>query len=274
MIPQLALDLPSLESLLVEFLKNGISRIGMHDAVVGLSGGVDSAVVACLASRALEPGHVHCIMMPYATSSPDSLTDAQAVIDMLGVRSEQVDITPMADPLISADPDMDRVRKGNIMARCRMIVLYDRSARERALVIGTGNKTEIMLGYSTLHGDSACAINPLGDLYKSQVWKLARHLGLPRRIVEKPPSADLWAGQTDEQELGFSYKRVDELLYFMVDERRTRAELMDLGFEEHFIVKVQRLIERNQFKRMPPVIAKIGSRTINADFRYPRDWGT
>ena len=274
MIPQLALDLPSLESLLVEFLKNEISRVGMHDAVVGLSGGVDSAVVACLAARALGPDHVHCIMMPYSSSSPDSLTDAQSVIDMLGVKSERVDITPMADALITPDPDMDRVRKGNIMARCRMIVLYDRSARERALVIGTGNKTEILLGYSTLHGDSACAINPIGDVYKSQVWKLARHLGLPQRIIEKPPSADLWEGQTDEQELGFSYKRVDELLCFMVDERRAREELLELGFEEHFIAKVRRLIERNQFKRIPPVIAKVGARTVNADFRYPRDWGT
>jgi NAD+ synthase len=274
MLAQLALDLPGLEKLLTSFLENEVHRTGLNNAILGLSGGVDSAVVAYLAARALGPEHVYCVMMPYATSSPDSLADAQTVVDALGVHAERCDITPMVDPLFAAEPDMDKVRRGNIMARTRMIVLYDRSARDRGLVIGTGNKTEILLGYSTLHGDSACAINPLGDLYKSQVWKLARHLGVPPKIVEKAPSADLWMGQTDEGELGFSYKRVDELLAFLVDERRTRAELIDLGFEEHFIAKVSRMIERNQFKRMPPIIAKVGQRTVNADFRYPRDWGT
>jgi NAD+ synthase len=274
MIPQLALDLPALESLLTGFLKTEILRTGLTDAVIGLSGGVDSAVVAYLAARALGPDRVLCVMMPYATSSPDSVTDARSIIEQLGVRSELVDITPIVDPVFATDSSMDKVRRGNVMARVRMILLYDRSARARALVVGTGNKTEILLGYSTLHGDSACAINPIGDLYKSQVWKLARHLGVPQRIVEKAPSADLWAGQTDESELGFSYKRVDELLTFMVDERRSREELAELGFEEHFITKVARLIERNQFKRLPAVIAKVGQRTVNADFRYPRDWGT
>ena len=273
MLSQLKIDLPAVETLLVGFIHNEITRTGFKNAVLGLSGGVDSAVVAYLTAKALGPENVLCIMMPYATSSPDSISDAETVIRDLGVRSERVEITSMVDPLFAFDSSMDKVRRGNIMARQRMIILYDRSAREGALVVGTGNKTEILLGYSTLHGDAACAVNPIGDLYKSQVWKLARHLGVPHQIIEKPPSADLWTGQTDESELGFSYKRVDELLCFLVDERRSREELVELGFEEHFIAKVTRMIERNQFKRMPPVIAKVGQRTVNADFRYPRDWG-
>ncbi|HYQ87890.1 MAG TPA: NAD(+) synthase, partial [Bacteroidota bacterium] len=158
-------------------------------------------------------------------------------------------------------------------ARERMIILYDLSARERALVIGTSNKTEVMLGYGTQYGDTACAINPLGDLYKTQVWQLAEAAGVPKKIVEKKPTADLWAGQTDEGELGFSYKLVDRLLYAMIDERRNDEELNELGFEEHFIEKVRQLVQRNQFKRRPPIIAKVSHRTVNIDFRYPRDWG-
>ena len=159
------------------------------------------------------------------------------------------------------------------MARQRMIVLYDFSQKEKALVIGTSNKTESMLGYGTLFGDMACAINPLGDLYKTHIWDLASELGVPEKIIKKKPTADLWQGQTDEGELGFSYRSVDRLLYFMVDERRTNEELIGLGFDRTFCEKVRRKIQINQFKRRPPVIAKISHRTINVDFRYPRDWG-
>lgn len=273
MIPQLQLHLPTVKELLVLFLKNEISKIGLSKGVIGLSGGIDSALAAYLAAEALGPENVLCIMMPYKTSSASSITDAEAVISNLGVRSERVEITTMVDPIIDSDPGMEKVRRGNVMARMRMIVLYDRSAREKALVIGTGNKTEILLGYTTLFGDSACAINPIGDLYKTQVWALAEYLGIPEQIIHKPPSADLWNGQTDEDELGIQYRQADEILYFMIDERMTFDELTAKGFDSALIDKLVRLVQRNQFKRVPPLIAKVGSRTSNIDFRYARDWG-
>ncbi len=269
----LQLNAEIVRKLLVGFIRDEVTNTGFSQAVIGLSGGVDSAVVAYLATEALGKQNVLAVLMPYKTSSPESAADAKLVVEQLGIRHETVEITPIADPLISADGAMENVRKGNIMARARMIVLYDRSAREKALVIGTSNKTEIMLGYGTQYGDTACALNPVGDLYKTQIWQLAEVLGVPKKIIEKKPTADLWQGQTDEQELGFSYKLVDQLLYFMVDERRTEEELVERGFEKHFIQKVQRLIQRNQFKRVPPLIAKISHRTVNVDFRYARDWG-
>ncbi|HZY09946.1 MAG TPA: NAD+ synthase, partial [Bacteroidota bacterium] len=209
----------------------------------------------------------------YKTSSRESITDAKMVVKQLGVRSEIIEITQMVDAYFDADREVDHVRRGNVMARQRMIVLYDLSARDSSLVIGTSNKTEILLGYGTHYGDTACAINPIGDLYKTQVWQLAKALDVPKRIIEKKPSADLWEGQSDEEELGFSYKLADELLYYMIDERRSDEELAERGFEKNFIVKVRRLIQRNQFKRRPPLVAKISHRTVNVDFRYARDWG-
>ncbi len=261
-------------SLLVGFIADETRSAGFERGVIGLSGGVDSSLVAYLAVEALGAKNVSGVFLPYRTSSPSSLADAKQVAEALGIQSETVDITPMVDPCIALDPGMSEVRKGNIMARERMIVLYDCSARLGALVIGTSNKTETLLGYGTLFGDTACAINPIGDLYKTQVWDLAKAIGVPKSIVEKKPTADLWAGQTDEGELGFSYRQADELLYAMIDERRTKKELIEAGFEEHFIEKVQRLIQRNQFKRRPPVVAKVSHRTVNVDFRYPRDWGS
>ena len=269
----ISLNTGVVHSLLVNFINDEVRNAGFSKAVIGLSGGVDSSLAAFLAVEALGASNVLCVMMPYASSSPDSLRDAGIVAQKLGVRSETIDITPMVEPFLRRDAEMNNIRKGNIMARQRMIVLYDCSARENALVIGTSNKTETLLGYGTLFGDTACAINPLGDLYKTQVWDLARAVGVPNQIVDKKPTADLWIGQTDEEELGFSYKLVDKLLTFMVDERRGDEELMAMGFEQNFIRKVQSLIRRNQFKRRPPVIAKISHRTMNVDFRYPRDWG-
>ena len=259
--------------LLVKFIHDEVTNAGFSKAILGLSGGVDSALVAFLTAAALGKDNVLAVLMPYKTSSEESLSDAALVVKQLGIRSEKVDISPMADAYMAMSGGMDNIRRGNVMARQRMIVLYDLSNRERALVIGTSNKTEIMLGYGTQFGDTACAINPLGDLYKTQVWQLAEALGVPKRIVEKKPTADLWVGQTDEAELGFSYTLVDQLLYYMIDERRTDDELIAQGFEKHFIEKVKRLVQRNQFKRRPPLIAKVSHRTVNVDFRYPRDWG-
>lgn len=269
----LTIHTATVRKLLVEFLRDEVKNAGFEKGVVGLSGGVDSSLAAFLAAEALGKQNVIGVLMPYATSSPDSTSDALAVVKKLGIRHETVDITPMVDAYVKLQPRMNHVRKGNVMARQRMIVLYDISHRENALVIGTSNKTEILLGYGTLFGDTACAINPLGDLYKTQVWQLAEAVGVPKNIVEKKPSADLWEGQTDEGELGLSYKSVDRLLYYMVDERRSMEELKELGFEEQFIVNVQNRVQRNHFKRRPPLIAKISHRTVNVDFRYPRDWG-
>ncbi len=269
----LKLDTTVVRKLLVEFLRDESGNAGFSRGVIGLSGGVDSALVASLTVEALGKDNVLAVMMPYSTSSEDSTSDAGKVIQGLGIRSETVNISPMVDGYVSGSGDMSDVRRGNIMARARMIALYDLSARENALVIGTSNKTEILLGYGTQYGDTACAINPIGDLYKTQVWQLAESVGVPKKIVEKKPTADLWPGQTDEGELGFSYKLVDQLLYYMIDERRSDDELNERGFEKHFVEKVKRIVQRNQFKRLPPVIAKVSHRTVNVDFRYPRDWG-
>jgi NAD+ synthase len=269
----LRLNTDIVRKLLVDFIRDEVHNAGFSKGIVGLSGGVDSAIVLALTAEALGVNDVLAVRMPYKTSSPDSLTDAELVARQYGVRLETVGITSMVDAYLALVDSPDNVRCGNIMARQRMIVLYDISARDRALVIGTSNKTESLLGYGTQFGDMACAINPIGDLYKTQIWQLAEAIGIPRAIVEKKPTADLWEGQTDEGELGFSYKLVDRLLYFMVDERRTEAELLERGFEKHFIEKVSRMLKRNQFKRRPPVVAKISDRTVNVDFRYPRDWG-
>lgn len=260
--------------ILTGFIRTEITRAGISHAVVGVSGGLDSALSCYLAAEALGPENVLAVRMPYRTSSPDSLEDAQKVIDATGVQSITVEITAMVEPLFERFPDINDVRKGNIMARARMIVLFDQSAAFNALVVGTGNKTEILLGYTTLYGDSACGINPLGDLYKTQIRQMARDLGLPDSIQAKAPSADLWQGQTDEGELGFTYAEVDRLLYLLVDERYTPAECISAGFSEGFVRAVVERVRRNQFKRVLPPIAKLSNRTVGYDFLYLRDWGT
>ncbi len=264
------------EKILCDFIKNETHRIGITKAVIGLSGGIDSAVSAYLTAKALGSRNVTCLLMPYKSSSPDSLTDAIKVVKDLDVNYREIDITGPVDSVINdiANKDISNVRKGNIMARMRMILLYDESAANNALVIGTSNKTEILLGYSTIFGDSASAINPIGDLYKTQLISLAMYLGVPESIIKKKPSADLWKGQTDEKELGFTYEKVDRYLFLKVDERISDSELIKSGFDEKFIKRVNSLIIRSQFKRLPPLIAKISNRTVNIDFRYNRDWNT
>ncbi len=260
--------------ILVEFLRSEIRRAGFEHAVLGLSGGVDSSLSCFLAARALGPENVLALRMPYATSSADSLEHADQVIRATGVRSTTIPITPMADPILAQIPPEDTVRRGNVMARLRMILLYDQSAVFRGLVVGTGNKTEILLGYTTLFGDSACGLNPLGDLYKTQVRQLARAIGVPEAIVSKPPSADLWLGQTDEGELGFTYEQVDRLLVLLVDARYSPQACVEAGFERAFVEAVVERIRRSQFKRLPAPIAKLSNRTVGYDFLYLRDWGT
>jgi NAD+ synthase len=269
----LKLNTKIVRELLVRFIKDQTTNAGFTKAVIGVSGGVDSAVSAMLAAEALGKENVLGVMIPYRTSNPKSVEDARLVIQATGIRSELVDISKMVDGYCEENKITDSLRRGNVMARMRMIVLYDLSAREKALVIGTSNKTEILVGYGTQHGDLASAINPVGDLYKSQIWQLAEALGVPKSVIEKAPSADLWEGQTDETEMGVTYAKLDALLYEMIDERHTDEELMKLGFEEMLVKKVRGMIQRNQFKRRPPVIAKVSYRTVNVDFRYVRDWG-
>lgn len=269
----LSLNAAMVKELLVQFLRDESKNAGFHRGIVGLSGGVDSAVSAFLTAEALGKENSIAVLMPYRSSSPKSVEDARAVIDKLQIRSELIDISAMVDAYCETWKVTDKVRRGNVMARMRMILLYDVSARERALVVGTSNKTEIMVGYGTLFGDTACAINPLGDLYKTQVWQLAAELGVPKSIIEKIPTADLWEGQSDEGELGFSYAELDSLLYRLVDERRNDEELHKLGFETGIVKCVKEMIRKNQFKRQPPLIAKVSYRTVNVDFRYVRDWG-
>jgi NAD+ synthase len=270
---RLSLNTLSTERLLTGFIQNEVCKVGFERVVVGLSGGIDSALSAFLACKALGPENVLAVMMPYKSSSAESLSDAQAVVDTLGIRSKKVEITAMADAFVEQSGASTNKRKGNIMARTRMVVLYDQSEDFGALVLGTSNKTELLLGYGTLYGDMASALNPLGDLYKSQVWALSEHMGVPEAIVSKPPTADLWVGQTDEGELGFTYRQVDEVLFQLVDERYSEAELISAGYDSEFVHKVARLIAMSQFKRALPIIAKVSARTITREFRYPRDWG-
>jgi NAD+ synthase len=262
-----------LRRILTTFIKNEVEKVGVHHVVVGLSGGVDSSLAAMLAAEALGAKNVLGVMMPYKSSSPESRAHAELVVDKSGIGSMIVDITPQIDAYFAEFPDADARRRGNKMARERMTILYDHSARWQALVLGTSNKTELLLGYGTLYGDMASAINPLGDLYKTQVWALAEAVAVPPVIVKKEPSADLWQGQTDESELGFTYRDVDRLLYLMVDERYSRAELLDAGFAERFVDQVNDRVMNSHFKRRLPVIAKVSQRTIDRDFRYARDWG-
>jgi NAD+ synthase len=262
------------KKILTGFIHSEITRAGFSRAVVGLSGGVDSALSCYLAAEALGAENVLGVRMPYKTSSADSLDHAQMVIDALGVQSLTLPITDMVEPLFTRIPDMSSVRRGNVMARARMIILYDQSEAFGGLVVGTGNKTEILLGYTTLYGDSACALNPNGDLYKTQVRQLSRALDIPPVIVEKPPSADLWIGQTDEGELGFTYAEVDQLLYLLVDKRYTPEDCIQAGFKEGFVREVVNRVRRSHYKRLMPPIAKLSNRTVGYDFLYLRDWGT
>ncbi len=265
-----------LVKVLTEFIKQETNRFGIKNIVIGLSGGIDSTVAAYIAHEALGSKNLIGILIPYKDSSPESIRHGLAVVNALKIKSRIIDVTGAVESLIENDKDIEtnRVRKGNLIARMRMACLYDQSYEYKALVLGTGNKTEILLGYTTLFGDSASAINPLGDLYKTQVWQLAKLLGCPPQIIRKKPSADLWLGQSDEGELGFTYKQVDELLFWMIDQRLTTKELIYGGFKPAFIKQVQTLIKKNQFKRLPPIIAKVSNRTVNVDFRYNRDWGS
>jgi len=267
------LNLEMTVDILANFIKEETEKIGLKNVVLGLSGGIDSALSAALAAKAFGGDRVYAYCMPYKLSSKESLEDAIKVADAFKLNFEVIEITDMCDPYFAMNPDISKLRMGNVMARQRMICLFDMSAKVAGLVLGTSNKTELLLGYGTWYGDLASALNPIGDLYKTQVWELSEYLGIPTSVIEKPPTADLWVGQTDEQELGFTYKQADELLYKMVDERMRTSELIEEGYDADFVNNVSERIRRNQFKRRTTVIAKVSQRTIGRDFRYCRDWG-
>lgn len=269
---RLAINTAIAHKMLTGFIADEIAKARMSRVVLGLSGGIDSALSAALSAHALGPQNVLAVRMPYRTSSADSLTDADLVIEALGIQAMTVEITAMADALFTQFPDMTPTRKGNIMARLRMTVLYDQSAAWGGLVMGTSNKTELLLGYSTVYGDSGVALQPIGDLYKTQVRQLSAALGLPHSVQTKAPSADLWEGQTDEGELGFTYAEVDRLLALLVDERYTPAEAAAEGFDPAFVQKVWQRVKVNHYKRTMPNIAKLSKRTIGHDFLYLRDY--
>ena len=271
--PSIPCNTKLMRRILVAFVRDEVRKVGVERVVLGLSGGVDSSLAAFLAAEALGAANVLGVRMPYRTSSAESLEHAGRVATATGIETMTVEITTQVDAYFERFPDADARRRGNKMARERMTILYDQSARWNALVLGTSNKTELLLGYGTLHGDLASALNPLGDLYKTQVWSLATAIGVPREIVAKKPSADLFVGQTDEADLGFTYEDVDRLLYRMVDERYSTAELHEAGFTPEFVQRVSDMVRGSQFKRRLPIIAKVSHRTIDRDFRYARDWG-
>jgi NAD+ synthase len=259
---------------LCEFIRQELGKAGFKKGLLGLSGGLDSSVCAALAAKALGPKNVLGLILPYGDSFPQEVKDAQSLARRLGIRFLLLDIAPMVDAYFRIAPTQNRTQRGNKMARERMSILYDFSVRERALILGTSNKTELLVGYGTLHGDLACAVNPLGDLYKTQVRRLAAHLRLPGRIRNKKPTAGLWPGQTDEGEIGFSYEELDEILHRLVDLRQSPAEVAAThGFERKKVERIVNLIKNSEFKRHLPPIAKISNRTIGHDFLYPYDWG-
>jgi NAD+ synthase len=267
---ELAIDTSIARRVISEFIRGQLRQAGFDRAVLGLSGGIDSAVVAFLVAEAIGAERLLAVLMPYRASSPTSRGDAEAVVAKLGCASELVDISSMVDAYFAGDPDASSLRRGNFMARQRMAVLYDRSVTWSGLVVGTSNKTESLIGYTTLFGDSACAFNPIGDLYKSQVRQLAEALGVPEAIIRKAPSADLWPGQTDEAEADISYPILDLLLFWRVDKRRSVDEVVAMGFDRALVERVDRMIAGSEFKRQVPPIAKLGPRTAGVDYLYPR----
>jgi len=252
------------------FLEDEVKKTGLKNVVVGLSGGLDSAVVAVLAKKAFGD-NLLCVKMPSHYSSQSSLDDADTLCKDFDLKNETVSISPMLKAYEQQNENLDNLRKGNFSSRMRMATLFDISARESALVLGTSNKSELMLGYGTLYGDLASAINPIGDLYKSEVFELAEYLGVSRCIIDKPPSADLWDGQSDEADLGYTYAQLDFAMKLYVEDRLSRDDIVEQGVDAKMLDMIISRIFRNHFKRKMPVIAKLTSRTLNHDFNYPRD---
>ncbi|RZD17453.1 MAG: NAD+ synthase [Candidatus Acididesulfobacter guangdongensis] len=283
----------NINKLLVNFIREEVGRTGVNKIVLGLSGGIDSAVSCYLAAAALGSENVSAVMMPYKTSSSKSLEDAMQVVKDLNINYYITDITDQIDSYFdkpvynksyynNSDLDFEKkfkennnelkLRMGNKMARERMSILYDYSYILNSLVLGTSNKSELLLGYGTIYGDMASAVNPIGDIYKTQIYQLAKHLGVPDSLINKAPSADLWQDQSDEEELGFTYKLADEIMFLLIDKMYKPEVVISMGYNAAIIENIYNKIKKSQFKRRLPLIAKVSQRTINIDFRYLRDW--
>ena len=270
---ELLIDGAVARRLIVEFIASHMRQTGFERAVLALSGGLDSALVAYLTAEAIGADKLLCVLLPYKTSSPASRGDAEEIVRRLGCASKLIDITAMADGYLGSalgGEEVSRLRRGNLAARMRMAVAYDQSVAWNGLVMGTSNKTETLLGYTTIFGDNAAALLPIGDLYKSQVRQLAAEVGVPHQVLAKPPTADLWAGQTDEEEVGLTYAEIDRLLFWMVDGRLNREQLLAKGFDRAKLDLVEGLVARSEYKRQMPPIAKISPRTPGVDYLYPR----
>jgi NAD+ synthase len=265
---ELIVDVDLVRPVLERFIRREVENAGLKGVVLGVSGGVDSATAAGMAAAALGPENVTGLWLPYHDAS--GRDDAVAVVERFGVKLKEVSIAPMADAYLAQAGEVDDVRRGNVCARARMIALMDQSNEAKAMVMGTGNKTELLLGYFTLFGDAACSIAPLADLYKGQVYLLAEELGVPERTIQKPPSAGLWPGQTDEGEMGISYFQVDRYLYYLVEKGEKPTRLLERGFDADFQRHVVGLINRNLFKRQVPVIARVTGKTINKPLELPQ----
>ena len=266
----LKIDPAFVEKVLVRFIRDELGRRGCGKALLGLSGGLDSAVCAALAARALGPENVLGLIMPYGRAFPGDVRDARALARRLGIRHKTIDIAPQTDLYFAAHPTDSPVQRGNKMARERMAVLYDHSARDGGLVLGTSNKTELLIGYGTVHGDLACAVNPMGDLYKTQVRRLAVHLRVPAAIRGKAPTAGLWPGQTDEGEIGLAYDELDLILHALVEGRKGRREIVAAGHDPAAVDRVLAMVRRSEFKRAMPPVAKLSPRSVGHDFLFPR----
>lgn len=260
------------EKILTAFIRQELARFGFKNGILGLSGGLDSAVAAALAVRALGPSRVIALIMPYGSSFSKDVRDARDMAERLRIRSKLIDIAPSVDAYFSRFPTKSLIQRGNKMARERMSILYDFSERNKALIIGTSNKTELLIGYGTIHGDMACAFNPIGDLYKTQVRAIGRYLGLPAAILRKTPTAGLWPGQTDEADIGMTYAEIDRILYRLVDLRESRGEIVALGFDRRKVERIASMIRKSEFKRKMPPITKLSFRSVGHDFLYPYDW--
>lgn len=266
------INAPFVEKILTKFIKEELAKSNFTRGIIGLSGGLDSSVCTTLAARTLQPENVIALIMPCGNAFREDVQDAQDLVRCLGTRSLTIDISPMINAYFTQHPTENLVFKGNKMARERMSILYDFSAREKALILGTSNKTELLLGYGTIHGDMASGINPLGDLYKTQIQQLARHLQIPEKILKKAPTAGLWSGQTDEKELGLAYGEIDQILFRLVDKRQAKGEVISSGFKKESVEKIIHLIKSSEFKRKLPPIPKLSERTIGLDFLFPYDW--
>lgn len=267
----LTLNYALVKKFIVKFIEEEIKSNKFNHALLGISGGIDSALVASLAVDALGKENVFGILLPYKLSSKESIEDGLKVVENLGIKYEIIDITEIAEPYLTKEKIGDKFRIGNFLARIRMSIIFDKAREFDAIVLGTSNKSEIMLGYTTWYGDMAAGIYPIGDLYKTQVFGLSKHVGVPESIIAKKPSADLWPGQTDEDEIGTPYSEIDQILYLYLEERKTKEEIVELGFKKEDVENVLKRMFATQFKRTFPPVCKISQRTFGHDFLYPHD---